>query len=151
VTVIAWDGKTLAADKRGSQGGFTFTVTKIFRVGDRLVGFAGNASRIGEFRAWLEAGADPKAYPVNKHEGDGSECCWMLVIRADGVIEKYESSGYPIIVEERHFASGNGRDYATAAMHLGCDAKTAVDIACRFDDSCGNGVDTLTLETTQAE
>jgi hypothetical protein len=142
VTVIAWDGKTLAADKRGSQNGFTFSVRKIFRCGDRIVAFSGESGRVGDFLSWLQNDADPTKYPENK----GDNCVWMLAIRADGTIEKYETSGYPIIVEETHFASGSGRDYATAAMYLGCDAKTAVEIACRFDEGCGNGIDTLTIE-----
>ncbi len=148
MTVIAWDGKTLAADKRGENAGFTFAMRKIFRVGDRLIGFAGSAGRIGEFLAWFEAGADPKTYPENKF-GDGDSSVWMVAIRRDGTIEKYEESGYPIIVEGRQFASGSGRDYATAAMYLGLDAKSAVEVACKFENGCGNGVDTLTFEVPE--
>lgn len=145
MTVIAWDGKTLAADRRAVQGGFCFASTKIFRVNDFLVGFSGNASRGGEYLAWLREGGDPKKFPENKDEND---CfVWLLVIRADGTIEKYENSGYPIIVDEKHFALGSGQDFATAAMYLGFDAVKAVEVASRFDEGCGNGIDTLTFDS----
>jgi hypothetical protein len=147
MTVIAWDGKTLAADKRGCQSGFVYSVTKIFRVKNRLVGFSGDAGRIGEFLAWLKAGAHPKTYPKNDYDSKDESYVWMLVIRADGTIEKYETSGYPIIVEEPFFATGGGRDYAIAAMHLGFDARRAVEVACRFDEGSGNGIDILTFKS----
>ena len=41
MTTIAWDGKTLAADKLASYGELRTTVTKIFRLSDgSLVGGA---------------------------------------------------------------------------------------------------------------
>jgi hypothetical protein len=43
-------------------------------------------------------------------------------------------------------AFGSGRDYAEAAMFLGCDAKRAVEVACQFQTDCGNGIDTLRLK-----
>lgn len=39
MTIIAWDGKTLAADKRGTVAGMAYTVTKIHRLPDGLVAF----------------------------------------------------------------------------------------------------------------
>ena len=142
MTVVAWDGHTLAADKRGVQSGFHYPVTKIFRAGDRLVGFAGQADRIGEFRAWFASGADPATFPPNT----GENASYFFAVRRDGTIERYESTGWPIIVEGSRFACGDGRDYALAAMHLGCDAAAAVGVACTFDVSCGDGLDTLTFE-----
>jgi len=139
MTVICWDGKTLAADKRATSEGFVYACTKIFRIGDRLLGFAGDAARAGEFRAWFEDGCDPAKYPKN----DDEDASYFMAVRRDGTIERYESRGWPIIVEEKQFACGYGRDYAIAAMYLGCDAVQAVEVACRFNESCGNGVDTL--------
>lgn len=141
MTVIAWDGKTLAADKRATNGSTTYALTKVFRVGERLVGFAGQADRMGEFRAWFEAGGDPHTFPTNT----GEDAAYFMAVRRDGVIERYESTGWPIIVEAPHFACGDGRDYALAAMHLGCDAREAVGVACHFDAGCGNGIDTLSF------
>lgn len=145
MTVIAWDGKTLAADKRACRPGAHFTVTKLFRSGDRIVGFAGDAGRLGQFKAWFDAGADPEKYPKN----EGGQASYFFAVRSDGRIEKYEETGYPIIVEDKFFATGSGGDYATAAMHLGLDARQAVEVAIACDETCGGGVDTLTLDTPQ--
>lgn len=143
MTVVAWDGKTLAADKRGIAGGLPFTVTKLFRAADRLIGFSGNADRMGQLRNWFESGMDPEKYP----QIDKDAPAWCMAIRRNGTIERYEASPYPIIVEEKQHAMGNGRDYALAAMHLGCDAARAVEVACHFDANCGNGVDTLVFDS----
>ena len=144
MTVIAWDGKTLAADKRASKFGLAYTVTKIFRVGDdRLVGIAGDAGRGAELVHWLRIGAHLDAYPELK---DKDHCAHLMSIERGGRIRLYESSPHPYTVEDRFWAEGEGRDFALSAMHAGLDAKAAVEWACRFVTSCGNGVDTLSFE-----
>ena len=47
-------------------------------------------------------------------------------------------------VEDQFAAWGSGRDFALTAMHLGKSAREAVEIACLFENGCGNGVDVLT-------
>ncbi len=142
MTVIAWDGKTLAADKRACGASFMYSVTKIFRTEDRIVGFSGQGDLLGFVRNWFLTGRDPEKYPT----APDADKMFTLAITRDGVIEKYETSPYPIIVEASFFALGSGQDYAMAAMHLGCDARRAVEVACALDETCGNGIDTLTLE-----
>jgi ATP-dependent protease HslVU (ClpYQ) peptidase subunit len=66
----------------------------------------------------------------------------MTVVNRDGSVMRYEGA-WPIPIEDRQFAMGSGRDYARAAMHLGCSAAEAVAVACEFDENCGNGIDTL--------
>lgn len=56
MTVIAWDGQTLAADKRAvSGGGIARTVTKIMRHDDALLAITGDWDAGAEMRAWLTA------------------------------------------------------------------------------------------------
>lgn len=143
MTVIAWDGKTLAADKRADMGGHHNTTTKIHRVNDTLVAFCGTAAIGREMVEWVKRGADPGTFPAAQRDPD--KCCGLLVIHADGALRKYEETPYPILFEQRQFAMGSGRDYARAAMHLGKTAAEAVAVACEFDPGCGNGVDTLDL------
>ena len=144
MTVIVWDGKTLAADKRSESVGLRRTVTKIRRIRGHLVGTAGNAARGRELMGWWEAGADPKALPAWQQQND--EFVDMVVITPSREVLKFERSGYPIHFEDATFAMGSGRDYALAAMHLGCDAAAAVHVASLFDTGCGDGVDMLMLE-----
>lgn len=142
MTVVVWDGKTLAADKRMTYYGLITPVTKIYRAGDSLLGFSGTAGNIGRYRAWFEGGADPTAFPAQ----DGDNAVRMLAIRPGGRIEMYDRSGYPMVIEGRTCVIGSGQDYAAAALYLGCNAVGAVHVACALNSDCGEGVDTLTLD-----
>ena len=140
MTVIAWDGKTLAADKRASSDGLILTVTKIRRVKGLLVGVAGNMSSGVAMMNWL-AGRR-KTFPTCQ----SSQEDWAQVLVIDGTrILTFEQTPIPVEFEDRFFAIGSGRAYALAAMHCGRSAREAIEIACQYDNGCGNGVDTLTL------
>lgn len=143
MSVIAWDGKTLAADKRASVGTLICTTTKIFRIGEALVAYAGSASFGEEMVAWFTAGAKPEQFPAGQRSDD--DWSGLLVIRRDRPIEKYERTPHAVRFEDNQFAIGCGRDFALAAMHLGKTAREAVEVAIHFDSGCGNGIDTLEL------
>lgn len=149
MTVIAWDGRTLAADKLCTFGPTKGTVTKIFRHGDCLVGIAGNLSVGMETLEWFKAGAVPADYPaanrVDRSEGGGAS---LFVIRPDGTAWKYESTPVPWKFDSAFCAVGSGDESALVAMHCGKSAREAVEIVCRFNTGCGNGVDILTLAGT---
>ena len=139
MSVIAWDGRTMAADKRSCIGTLIRTTTKIFRVGDALCAYAGDAAGGEEMLAWFKAGAKPADFPPGQRTDEWSG---LLVVRR-GEILKYERNPYPVRFEDKCFAIGCGRDFALAAMHLGHDARTAVEVAIAFDSGCGNGIDTM--------
>jgi hypothetical protein len=143
MTTIAFDGKTLAADKRTSFGGLHATTIKVHRVNGLLVAGCGTSALICEMRAWLESGADPKEFPAAQR--DTKECASVLVIHPNGDIRQYESSPYPLVILDKHWAIGSGRDFAMAAMYLGKTAVEAVEVASVFDTNTGNGVDSLEL------
>lgn len=142
MTVIAWDGRMLAADKMATNAGLNRTVTKIWKPRPGLLlAIAGDFSVAVEMREWFLAGADPKEFPSKARDDVSS----LIVVTAHGYA-KYESGPYPLPFDDTHMAIGSGRDYAIAAMHLGLDAMEAVRVACLFDVNCGNGVDVLTLD-----
>jgi ATP-dependent protease HslVU (ClpYQ) peptidase subunit len=146
MSVIAWDGKTLAADKRASMGTLIRTTTKIFKLGDinALAAYTGDADSGEEVLAWFRDGADPAKFPPMQREKD----TWapLMVVWHHGFIWKYERTPHPLKLPPQHFAMGSGRDFALAAMHLGKTAAEAVEVACVFDSACGNGIDTLVHE-----
>lgn len=143
MTVVAWDGTTLAADKRGTVAGMAYTVTKIHRLPDCLIAFTGGGAHAAELLNWFYGARNPETYPRCEDE-DGAG---TLVIKPDGAIFMYSSANpFPERIEGTFFARGCGRDYAMAAMYLGCDARRAVEVACAFDVGCGNGIDTLQFE-----
>lgn len=138
MTVIVWDGKFLAADKLAEVGGSEFSVTKIFRVNDLLVGLAGDFPHALLIRDWLDAGATG-VFPARLDPN-----CWgvALVVRTDRSVWRYEGPS-PIRIEDAQYASGSGADAARAALECGADALRAVEIASRIDINCGRGVDWL--------
>lgn len=145
MTCIAWDGKTLAADKRCLNGSLIGTVTKIYRGrGGCLLGFSGDYDMCAQMLDWFNDGADPEKYPAQQRDKD----LWsgFLVIRPDGGIQRFERTPNPLRYEDKIFAAGSGREFALAAMYCGKTAVEAVRIACIFDSGCGNGIDTLTLD-----
>lgn len=153
MTVIAWDGETLAADKFADIYGVAFTTTKIHRVlvpgrGVALAGFSGAGARGRQLLHWYTNGADPNTFPPQPTEDDRA-CILVCITRAeDGhvVIERFESTGFPIVLEDRLFADGSGRDVALAAMYCGKSASEAVELTGRIIPRIGGGIDTLTFE-----
>jgi len=143
MTCIAWDGKTLAADKRACAGQMVTTVTKIARLGDVLFAGSGEACFTARMREWVRAGRVMADFPASQRDKDDWQPC--MVIEADGTVSIYERTPFPNRPEDKHAAIGSGREYARAAMLLGHDAKEAVRVACELDPNCGNGVDTLEL------
>jgi 20S proteasome alpha/beta subunit len=143
MTVLAWDGITLAADRRANASGMPFSVTKIFRIEKGIVGIDGCMGEGLEIIEWLKQGADPEKYP--SFQKDNERYVHALLIMNNKEIWRYERQPYPIIVEMPFFASGSGRDFAISAMAMGKTAKEAVELACRFDVYCGNGIDELNL------
>ena len=144
MTVIAWDGKTLAADKQNTSCGHATTVTKIHRVPGGLVGFTGNAGHAGALLTWFREGRNPEDWP--KKGGDDS--AGVVFITDGDELRGYSGDDGPhyILYEDKCLAWGAGRDYALAAMFLGKSAREAVKVACALDGSCGMGIDTLELQ-----
>lgn len=143
MTVIAWDGRLLAADKRAVDGGgIARTVTKIERYRKHLLAITGSWDVGCEIREWWKTGADPAKFPAKARENEAS----LIVIAHDGGIYTYASGPYPLHIEQQRCAFGSGRDFAEAAMYCGKNAAQAVEIACLFQSDCGNGLSVLELE-----
>lgn len=148
MTVIAWDGKTLAADKRNTSYGYASTVTKIRRLPDgRLAGASGDCTLCMALLEWAATGMPKDSFPKG---GAPDETATLVVIERDGRAVSYAKTPLPLLCEDAYYAMGAGRDYALAALYLGHDARKAVEVACALDVHCGNGIDTLTLETDHA-
>lgn len=144
MTVIAWDGKTLAADKRSTCVGYPSTVTKIYRLQDGLVGFSGDGSHAMALLTWFKDGRDAEKWPASRNSDSHADA---IFISNTGEIYEYWGRAGPFSTkyEDQFTASGSGRDYALAAMYLGKSAREAVEVACVLDTGCGNGIDTLEL------
>lgn len=144
MSVIVWDGKTLAADRQATSGNLARTTTKIFRHGDLLFGGAGTHTALEALREWVMGGCDKTKFPTMPVDGNNIPHLW--VINRNGHIAKFEDSPYPITYADKVFAEGSGRDFAYGAMAMGADAVRAVEIANQYDVHCGGGVDVLTFD-----
>ena len=142
MTILAYDGRTLAADKQSTGGGTKHTVTKVFRVGDLIVGFTGETGLAMEMVEWVRRGRAAADFPAAQRKTDDS--CELVVIDA-GKVLVYERSPYPYTIEDPVYAAGSGRDFALAAMFCGLDARKAVAVACQFNTGCGMGIDAIDI------
>lgn len=151
MTVIAWDGHTLAADRQAKSGDGCQAVCKIFRVNDCLVGISGDLSMAMEMREWLKAGANPDSFRNDWRDPDKGGT--LLVILPDKTVLKYESSPIPFKYYGPFAAAGSGSECAMVAMACGRTAVTAVQVVNKYLSSCGMGYDYLQLtpEPTTAE
>lgn len=145
MTVIAWDGKTLAADKMMRSGETAQLTTKIERYGVWLLGFTGNASVGREMVHWFRNGAEPDRYPASNRKLD--EGASLIAVNTETrEVWKYESSPAPIKFDSRCCAFGSGDVAALVAMACGKTAREAVMLASQFVVSVGGGIDAIDLE-----
>lgn len=148
MTVIVWDGKTLAADKMAVQGGLKRPVTKIKKINGNLCAISGDWDLAQETFEWFAKGADPEKLPPYYRDKDDWQP--MLVITPMGRVIKYERSPYPMeytesVETQGFYAMGSGRDFAIGAIAMGADAIEAVRVASLYCDSCGMGIDSVRL------
>ena len=148
MTVIAWDGKTLSADRQVTNGMTRLSTTKIFKVFQHykpfLVAITGDATIGMELIEWFKEGAEPDKYPSKNSENLAS----LIVIDKDengGVISvyKYERTGYPYQYQGKFWAFGCSDESAMVAMELGASSAKAVELCSKYNTGCGCGVDTL--------
>ena len=147
MTVIAWDGKTLAADQQGEMQWIKTSRTKVHLLSGAshlagcLVGGAGERWLVESMLVWLEGGADPEKYP----QGMKDELATVLLIKPNGEAHLYMKGPHTSPIGNKFIAIGSGGEAAMAAMHLGCDARKAVEVAMAICTGCGGGIDTLAL------
>jgi ATP-dependent protease HslVU (ClpYQ) peptidase subunit len=142
ITIIAWDGDSLAADKQCTSNGLRRTVTKVFEYQGKGIGIAGYISQGLALLEWYKKGCNPNDYPeFQKGEDDA-----ILVVADRNSVITYGYTHCPIVYEDSIFATGSGRDYALAAMYLGKSAREAVLVASHFEEGCGMGVDEIIFE-----
>lgn len=138
MSVVAWDGKMLAADKQMNCASLKSKCTKIYKMDEEVLAFTGDMEVGLLLIGWYKEGADPAKYPEVQKDKDR----WTRLI----VVNKelcffYEMLPVAIPVEDSFAAWGSGRDFALGAMAMNADARQAVEIANRFSTDCGFGVD----------
>ena len=143
MSVVAWDGRLVAADKQGTTAGLRITLTKMRRLpSGEVLAWTGNQDFGLTVAQWYEDGADMMQWPACQNDKDD----WArLIVIANKRAKVFERQPFPIVIEDEFMAWGSGRDYAMGAMARGANAQEAVKIAMRFDQSCGMGCDVVEL------
>lgn len=140
MSVVAFDGKTLAADRQATNSGLIFTASKVFRLDDgTLLGITGNIGSATAMIEWYKSGAQPADFP--KWQENKDKWSRLIVVTPDGRCFWYEEFPYPSPLIEPPMAWGAGQDFAMGAMMAGADARRAVEITNEACDSCSRGVE----------
>ena len=122
----------MVCDSRVTCGGeWWCTDDKVLRIGDELVGFAGDSAESDRWLSWYRAG---KNGPMPKI----ANCSGLLLGKAGVTI--VTSDGGFVPVQRGFMGMGSGGTCAVAAFMAGADAETAVHIACQVDSGSGGEV-----------
>ena len=104
-----------------------------------IYGGCGRFADVVAVRTWLESGGEKPKVDDTFH---------AMLIDAQGKCCMIDNSLVLMAAEDHpHMAVGSGREYAMAAMHLGCDAKRAVQVAMVFDTGTGGTIVELHTES----
>jgi hypothetical protein len=146
MTVVAWDGKTLAADRQLTCGTRRQTTLKVFKLpGAALIGCSGSGPLIALFMAWFNNGALLDQWPSQLKDDDGGFAA-VVIKPNDPVVYTYFNTPVPSQCRDRYYVIGSGSDFAYAAMLMGKTAAEAVAFTNEIDVYCGGGVDTVSFE-----
>lgn len=142
MTTIAWDGRTLAADRCRVNGrGTKQTIAKLYDCGAYVYGGCGDLVDLVVVSRWLKRGARWRDRPCVDGDNGG-----LAIRKKDG--ELFLINGNPATLcalPPGPTAQGSGAPYAIAAMACGKTAGGAVSIAMLFDDGTGLGIDSIVV------
>ena len=138
MSVVVWDGKTLAADRMAVTGEVRFLQSKMRVYPDLVVAWTGQSCRGEAMAHWARNGANVEDFP--KFQEDDDNWCRLIVVDRNGC-RVYEATPFPMEVEAPFMAWGSGRDFAIGALSMGADAVRAVEVASEHCVTCGMGVD----------
>jgi hypothetical protein len=160
MTTLAWDMKSLAADRAVHCGNTWYTLTKIFHIElspllpygiggggtDALIGVAGEACALAPVRHWLCLGGDwPSAVlPPSK---DGGDLWGTIVIRRDRIV-LIDTRGAPVEIDQQRYAFGAGDEFVRGCFAAGFSAAKAIEMAAKVSSSfSAGGIDVLTFDS----
>lgn len=146
MTTIAYKDGIMAADTAATSGNAKLLgVTKIAKHKDGLLcGGAGTLVTIAQIMRTLHTfkGYDDIVAAVNDMMDEDSQ---FLLADQRGRVFIIEAGGIAQ-VRTKFISIGTGSAYAMAAMHMGADAKEAVQVARKFDIFTGGRIMSLSLD-----
>ena len=142
MTVIAWDGKTLATDRMANDGSQKWESSKAWYGMSKdkevvIITGVGLAHYIRQLSEWYQQGMpDIKPYvPPSQAK--------LIVVQKDGLYELSYKMLLPY--DAPYCAFGDGKELALGALAMGATAGQAVNICNEHSLQCGKGVELFTL------
>lgn len=144
MTTIAWDGKTLAADRNSVYSDIRRTDNKIHRCGEYVYGASGCIPELVLVAEWLTRGASDTDRPYMQ----GIPAVFGLAIHASTRRAFVVQGVRPVLtpVLDPFTATGSGAAFAISAMYFGKCARDAVQFASVYDVYTGGSVDTVDID-----
>ena len=142
MTVIAWDGKTLATDRMANDGSQKWESSKAWygMSEDKEVAIitgVGLEHYIRELSEWYQQGMpEPSVMPQPSHSK-------LIVVKKYGLYELSYKMLLPY--DAPYCAFGDGKEIALGALAMGATAGQAVNICNEHSLQCGKGVELFTL------
>jgi hypothetical protein len=142
MTTIAFDGRTLAADRGSWSGGLHQAVKKVHRItapdGRRfLVAMAGDSVFATLCLAWMRGKIDSPGHCLD----DDKNRDVMVVIDEKHRVWRLSSRLVYVPYEGKLHAHGAGQEIALGALMAGADAVKAIRITAQISDFAARGVD----------
>lgn len=151
MTTVAFDGKTMAADRQSTTSGMRHRSPQAkihqgtYHGMPALFAGAGTVVYSAAVLEWLLLGMPDERKP----EMPGAPDSFTVFVATEAGVFLYVDSLRPIPLGQIKWAIGSGGEYAFGAMDAGANAKRAVEIACDRDINSGMGVDVLTLRKSK--
>ena len=141
MTTIAWDGKTLAADRQAHHGfsNSKYGAQKLWVRSGRAIAGTDRLDLSNAMADWIAFGGDlPEACKQGEYT--------VIVANGENDCIVYEGIPTPLKIPAGvKLAWGSGAQAAMAAMECGKDAREAIEIASRVDLDTGCGIDSHTF------
>lgn len=140
MTVVAWDGKSMAADRRAERMNLFSERKKLFEANGVVYGYSGDLASCLEAEKFFVYGLAPEDLRIDYHKGFS----FLLYRRKAQTLHSAFNS--LVLVEEpvdRFTAIGIGDEFAMGVMAAGFCAETAVSLCNKHIVGCGNGVDVI--------
>lgn len=142
MSIIAWDGKTLAVDMQGSCGDLVITLRKTRKLQNGIIlAWTGDQEQGLALARWYMDGAYADKWPEFQKEEH-----WTQLVVVNGIsVFFYEKEPELQKVHDPFMAWGSGRDIAIGVLAMGGSAEKAVEITSKFNIHCGLGCEVFQL------
>lgn len=145
MTTIAWDGKTLAADRGAWSGTFCYRARKVWKIANKkgqpmLVAVCGDAGFAAAYIEFLRGrGAEPTKYPDDPNKTYGI----ALLVDHHKRTWRVNSDGRRHRVYGKLVVMGGGQEGVMCAMLAGAGAREAVLIVAKCTELSRFGADAV--------